>query len=260
MSLMTMSMPFASDTSLYVPASPPASPQRRTQPRAVPSSPSPKTTDDLSSGVLMYIGTLLRSISAAEVSPSTPSLPLTPPASPGRDASDTDWQAKYQSPAHTKPRASGRLAADRDSDLHHHHGHQHRVAPGPLPYFRVWELRMEERDAETQTMGRGTPPHPNRFIYKREMTATQLFLKDYTKRRGLGRANSAALVNEVEMDVRALRRKQRRNMTDEEKDAAVRARATSLKTQGKMPAKAVTAERAKRAAIVSRHSSPLTNY
>lgn len=108
---------------------------------------------------------------------------------------------------------------------------------------------MEESDAEPPTMGRGTPPHPNRYIFKREMAATKLFLRDYSRRRGLGgRAASAASVSSVEVDISALQRRKQAAAakTDEEREAAQKARATTLRTQGKMPS-AIADKRRKQA-------------
>jgi len=104
---------------------------------------------------------------------------------------------------HTKLKKEGKITVEKDKAkdvewlLKHHF-------KGILPYFRVWEIKMEEMDADPPTIGRGTPPFPNRPIFNREMIATKLFLKDYGKRRGLTKQNPN--VAEEVVEVKTLRR------------------------------------------------------
>jgi len=114
-----------------------------------------------------------------------------------------NWQALYLSPVHTKPKKEGKIAPPIKEKgvewlLKNHF-------KGILPYHRVWEIKMEEMDSDIPLVGRGTPPFPNRPIFKREMGATRLFLKDYGKRRGLTNAPSRS-VSEEEVEVKSLKR------------------------------------------------------
>jgi len=115
-----------------------------------------------------------------------------------------NWQANYLSPVHTKLKKEGKVPVEKEKAkdvewlLKHHF-------KGILPYFRVWEIKMEEMDADTPTIGRGTPPYPNRPVFNREMMATKLFLKDYGKRRGLVTKQGGNVSEEV-VEVKALRR------------------------------------------------------
>jgi len=116
-----------------------------------------------------------------------------------------NWQANYLSPVHTKLKKDGKINGhdkekERDAEwlLKTHF-------KGILPYFRVWEIKMEELDQDIVTMGKGTPPRPNRPIFKRELNATKLFLKDYSKRRGMSGSISPSSSEEA-LDPQSLRR------------------------------------------------------
>ena len=116
---------------------------------------------------------------------------------------DHNWQANYLSPVHTKPIKEGKISNEKEKEktpqwyLKNHF-------KGVLPYYRVWELKTHEMNADTPVIGRGTPPRPNLPIFKREMSATKLFLKDYQKRRGL--KNDSGNISEEVMEVKQLKR------------------------------------------------------
>jgi hypothetical protein len=126
-------------------------------------------------------------------------------AAGGRDGDD--WQASYLSPAHTKLKRGplpDAVAA-----------HERQVAAvrtkfnGVLPFYRVWQLRVEERNAAPPVMGRGTPSRPHQQLLQRELSATKRFLRDYGRRRGLAPASGpggASPVSETSVEVHLLLR------------------------------------------------------
>jgi len=132
------------------------------------------------------------SLSSLDVSLSSPSL-----------MREMDWQALYLSPVHTKP--IQRLPSPEGSPSRER---QDRAKfNGVLPYYRVWQLRLEGRHNPPAVIGRGTPPRPHQDICARELTATKLFLRDYSRRRGLAAsAATPAQISETSVDVHQLLR------------------------------------------------------
>lgn len=140
------------------------------------------------------IGSFLKSLIFSEPSPILQPILASKPVD--------NWQANYLSPVHTKLKKEGKIPSpekERGVDwlLKNHF-------KGVLPYYRVWEIKMEEMDSDPICVGRGTPPRPNRPIFNREMEATKLFLKDYGKRRGL--ISQSKNANEEAVEVKSLRR------------------------------------------------------
>ena len=115
-----------------------------------------------------------------------------------------DWQAAFLSPVHTKlKRGPSPDVAARERQA----SAGRNKFNGVLPFYRVWQLRMEESTAAPPVMGRGTPPRPHQDIYERELSATKLFLRDYSRRRGLAPSTTVtAPVSETSVDVRRLLR------------------------------------------------------
>ena len=115
-----------------------------------------------------------------------------------------DWQATFLSPVHTKLKRGPSpdvAARERQATA------VRNKFNGVLPFYRVWQLRMEESTAAPFVMGRGTPPRPHQDIYERELSATKLFLRDYSRRRGLAPSTTVtAPVSETSVDVRRLLR------------------------------------------------------
>lgn len=201
----------------------------------------------------------LETAEPASAAPSPPSAASSPPQTPAND-----WQASYLSPVHTKLKREGRqLEQHREKDINALRAKFN----GVLPFFRVWELKVEEMDSEPPTMGRGTPPRPHKQIFTKELSATRLFLKDYQKRRGLTRVNNGYIriidpsffwidtqkfsVNETQMDPNALRRsKPKRPMPTKINTEPVVPKGKAAKTQSISPDRVI--ERRK-AASASHH-------
>jgi len=142
--------------------------------------------------IFTQIGSFFKNLIFSEPRPSPQALVRT----------SDDWQANYLSPVHTKLKKEGKIPTpEKEKDvewlLKNHF-------KGILPYYRVWEIKMEEMDQDPICIGRGTPPFPNRPIFQREMVATKLFLKDYGKRRGLTNQNKN--INEEEVEVKTLKK------------------------------------------------------